>query len=185
MTDTEPQWWRDLQNSRPPPPEVRRVINEHLFDLLSNPSPMQIPFKRLHPAAKPPLRAHPTDAGADLHVLDDPEAFVPRPLLPGERRLIRTGIAVAIPAGWYGRVAPRSGLAVKQGLDVLAGVIDCGYLGEIQVALINLGQDPVWLEPGMRIAQLIIERCEAAEFSEVEDLEQSARGAGGFGSSGT
>ena len=148
-------------------------------------SPMQIPFKRLHPAAKPPARAHPDDAGADLHVLDDAASFIPLALQPGQRRLIRTGLAVAIPPGHYGRIAPRSGLAVKHGLDVLAGVVDSQYRGEVHVLLLNAGEDPVWLEPGQRIAQLIVEKCEAAAFVESEDLEQSARGAGGFGSTGT
>lgn len=146
---------------------------------------MQIPVKRLHPDARLPVRAHASDAGADLFALDGADEEVDyRPLHPGERRLFRTGIALAVPEGWYGRIAPRSGLSVKQGIDVMAGVIDSGFLGEVQVLLVNLGRDPVWIKPGDRLCQLIIERCEAASFEEVTDLEQSARGAGGFGSTG-
>ncbi len=145
---------------------------------------MQIPFKRLHSAAHPPVRAHATDAGYDLYALDDPATFDPRPLCPHERRVYSTGISVAIPPGYYGRVAPRSGLAVKEGLDVLAGVIDSGYRGPVGVVLLNTSDDAVWIKPGAKIAQLIIERYHDAEFTEVESLDETARAAGGFGSTG-
>lgn len=148
------------------------------------PLSMQIPFKRLHPAAPAPHRAHETDAGADLYALGDSTAQNYGPLVPGERRLFRTGIALALPAGYYGRIAPRSGLAVREGLDVMAGVVDSSYRGEVQVLLVNLGPNAVWIEPGSRIAQLIVEKCEPATFHEVEVLDETERAAGGFGSTG-
>lgn len=145
---------------------------------------MQIPFLKLHPAAQPPTRAHSTDAGYDLRALDSAD-FSRAPLLPGHRRAIRTGLSIAVPEGFYARIAPRSGLAVRNGIDVLAGVVDSGFRGEVQVVAINLGQDPVWLEPGQRIAQLIIESCANATFVETESLDETARAAAGFGSTGS
>ena len=119
-----------------------------------------------------------TVPGADLACA---EAFG---LGPGERRLVPTGIAVEIPPGFYGRVAPRSGLAVRHGIDVMAGVIDADYRGEILVLLINLGSEPVRFSPGDRIAQLIIEHAAPAEYSWADELGQTERDAGGFGSTG-
>lgn len=146
---------------------------------------MQIPFQRLHSLAQPPAKAHDTDAGYDLRALNDPSEHDFRALLPGERRTIRTGIAVAIPPGYYGRIAPRSGLAARCGLDVLAGVVDASFRGEVKVLVVNLGQDPVWLQPNDRIAQLIVESCANATFVEQESLDETARAAAGFGSTGT
>jgi dUTP pyrophosphatase len=97
---------------------------------------------------------------------------------------VRTGLAVSIPAGFYGRVAPRSGLAVRHGLDVLAGVIDADYRGEILCALVNHGEESFEIEPGARVAQLIIEAIAQPEPAWAEDLEETTRGAGGFGSTG-
>lgn len=146
---------------------------------------MQIPFQRLNPLALPPTQAHSTDAGYDLFALPDSADHDYSALLPGWRRAIRTGIAVAIPPGYYGRIAPRSGLAARCGIDVLAGVIDSSFRGELKVILINLGQDPVWFNPGDRIAQLIIESCANATFVETETLDETARAAAGFGSTGS
>lgn len=148
---------------------------------------MIIPVQLLHPKAKTPCRAYSLDAGADLYALDCSieEGGDFRPLLPGERRLLRTGVAMAIPAGYYGRIAPRSGLAVKHGIDVLAGVVDSGFRNEVKVCLINLGSDSVSIQPGDRIAQLIIERSEPASFMVLANLDQTDRGTGGFGSTGT
>ena len=125
-------------------------------------------------------------AGYDLYTTESYE------LKPGERKAFKTDIAVAIPEGFYGRVAPRSGLAVKYGIDVLAGVIDSDYRGEILVALINLGDKPVQLPvikdgKATAIAQIIFESCETVVggFVEVDDLNTTQRGTGGFGSSDT
>lgn len=148
---------------------------------------MYIPFKRLHPAAKPPTQAHDgADAGYDLYALDDPDTHYWMPLHPGHRRLFRTGIALSLPKGYFGCICDRSGNALKRGLHVLGGIVDSGYQGDVGVILLNTSQDAVWVEAGERIAQLIIKRHESVEFIDVGDspLEQSARGASGFGSTG-
>ncbi len=105
---------------------------------------------------------------------------------PGERRLIPTGLAFAIPNGFEGQVRPRSGLALRHGVTVLnaPGTIDSDYRGEVAVVLINHGQAPFVVEPGMRIAQLVISRHELVELELVENLDDTARGAGGYGSTG-
>ena len=95
-----------------------------------------------------------------------------------------TGISISIPRGYYGRVAPRSGLALRDGIDVLAGVIDAGYRGEVGVILINFGDKSFAFRKGDRIAQLIIEKCHEVEWQEVDELNGTARGDDGFGSSG-
>jgi len=139
---------------------------------------LPIKIKRLHPAAILPAQATPLAAGADLSCV---EAFT---LVPGERKLVPTGLAVEIPPGFYGRVAPRSGLAVKHGIDTLAGVIDADYRGELRVLLINLGSEIASFQAGDRIAQLIIERVAACDYSWSDDLSETERAAGGFGSTG-
>ena len=135
-----------------------------------------IALKQLHPNAKLPRRATPEAAGADVHCL---AGFT---LQPGERRAIATGLSMAIPSGFYGRIAPRSGWAAKHGIDTLAGVIDSDYRGEILILLINLGSDAFTALAGERIAQLIIERSAVCAFVWAEELSDTARGAGGFGS---
>jgi dUTP pyrophosphatase len=128
-----------------------------------------------------PTYAHPGDAGLDLVTTID--AIVP----PGERVLLPTGIAIALPSGFAAFVHPRSGLAVKSGVSVVnaPGTIDAGYRGEISVSVINLDpREPVVLTRGDRIAQLVIQKVEYAVLHEVESLPGSDRGAGGFGSSG-
>ena len=137
-----------------------------------------IKIKKLHPAARLPQRGTPLSAGADLFCL---EAFT---LEPGERKLVPTGLAIEIPPGFYGRVAPRSGLAVRHGVDVLAGVIDADYRAEVKVPLINFGQAAVNLDAGERIAQLIIEQAALCDYIWAEDLSNTERGEGGFGSTG-
>ena len=139
---------------------------------------MKIKVKRVFPEAKVPTRANDSDAGYDLYSTES------LPLIPSSRQAICTGICVEIPKGYYGRIAPRSGLALKAGLDVLGGVIDSGYRDEIKVILINLGEGLVAIEEGDRIAQLIIEKCEDVEWDAVDDLDFSERGSSGFGSSG-
>ena len=129
--------------------------------------------------ARLPVRASEGSAGADLFCV---EPFV---LNAGERRGIPTGISVEIPVGYYGRVAPRSGLAVRHGIDVLAGVIDSDYRGELIILLINLGSEPVSIKAGDRIAQLIIENAAPTQFELSADLDDTIRGEGGFGSSGS
>ena len=135
-------------------------------------------FKRLHPEARLPTRGSPLAAGLDLYSVERVT------LRPGARAAVRTGLAVAIPSGFYGRVAPRSGLAVKSGLDTLAGVVDADYRGEILCALVNHGDVPVEIEPGARIAQLVVESIALPEAVWAEDLDETERGAGGFGSTG-
>jgi dUTP pyrophosphatase len=107
-------------------------------------------------------------------------------LAPGARALVPCGFALAIPPGFEGQVRPRSGLAVKHGVTVLnaPGTIDADYRGEVKVALVNLGQEPFKIEPGLRIAQLVIAAVPAAEIVVVESLDGTERGAGGFGSTG-
>ena len=126
-----------------------------------------------------PTKSHVTDAGYDLFSTED--VF----LKPSQRKVVKTGIKLSIPIGFYGRVAPRSGLAVKSGVDVLAGVIDSGYHGEIGVVLINTDKfESVSLPRSSRIAQLIFEKCEDMNFETVLSLDVSERDAGGFGSTG-
>jgi dUTP pyrophosphatase len=136
---------------------------------------------RLDPAATLPVRAHPGDAGVDLHALE------PVVLRAGERAAVRTGIAVEIPSGQAGLVLPRSGLALRHGIALVnaPGLIDAGYRGELKVLLLNTDRrEPVQLAAGERIAQLVLVDVTLAEIVEVEALGDSARGAGGFGSSG-
>lgn len=137
-----------------------------------------IRVKALREGARLPQRATPLAAGADLHCLDD--LFIGA----GERMLVPTGISVEIPAGFYGRIAPRSGLAVRHGIDTLAGVVDSDYRGEVNVLLINLGSEGVTLNAGDRIAQIIIEQAAPAAYQWSEALDQTDRGEGGFGSTG-
>ncbi|MEP7340762.1 MAG: dUTP diphosphatase [Acidobacteriota bacterium] len=139
---------------------------------------LPIKIKRLHPAATLPAQGSPLAAGADLSCV---EAFT---LAPGERKLVPTGLAVEIPQGFYGRVAPRSGLAVKYGMDTLAGVIDADYRGELRVLLINLGSEMASFQAGDRIAQLIVEQAAACDYTWAENLAGTERGEGGFGSTG-
>lgn len=137
-----------------------------------------IHVKQLHPAAQLPLRGSTWAAGADLHCVE------PFTLQPGERRAIPTGLALAIPPGFYGRVAPRSGWAAKHGIDTLAGVVDADYRGELLVLLINLSQEPFTAQAGERIAQLIIEHAASCAYTWAKELEDTERGSGGFGSTG-
>jgi len=131
--------------------------------------------------AEEPVYATTGSAGVDLRAAEDVE------LAPLERRRVWTGVRVAIPDGYEGQVRPRSGLALKQGLSMVnsPGTIDSDYRGEIGVILVNLGQERVVLRKGERIAQLVFCPIVRAEFEAVEQLEDSDRGEGGFGSTGT
>jgi dUTP pyrophosphatase len=141
---------------------------------------MRVEIARLDADAVLPRRAHPDDAGLDLH------AARACSIEPGARALVETGIAVAIPPGWAGFVLPRSGLALHQGLTVLnaPGLIDSGYRGEIKVLLVNHGARAVAVSRGDRIAQLVIQPAPTVEVVEVETLSPSDRGPAGFGSTG-
>jgi len=140
-----------------------------------------IKVKRLDKELPLPKRAHRGDAGADLYAA---EALT---LQPGERALVGTGIAIALPLGTVGLIHPRSGLAAKQGLSVVntPGTVDADYRGEIKVCLINHDRHtPIEIERGMRIAQLVVQCVELVGFAEVEELDDTDRGAGGYGSTG-
>jgi dUTP pyrophosphatase len=143
---------------------------------------MRLGIKRLDPAAQLPTRAHHADAGLDLCALESAT------LAPGERALVRTGIAIELPRGHAGLVLPRSGNAVRHGIALVnaPGLIDEGYRGEVQVLLLNTDpSEPFAVEPGARIAQLVIIKVSTPDIVELDDLEDTGRGAGGFGSSGT
>ena len=142
---------------------------------------MILRYRRLSEDARAPARAHGDDAGYDLHAS---EALT---LGPGERAGVGTGIAVAIPPGHAGLVLPRSGLAARHGITLpnAPGLIDSGYRGELRVLLLNTDPEESFeVSPGDRIAQLVIARVEAPEVEEAEELEETLRGAGGFGSTG-
>lgn len=143
---------------------------------------MDLEFQRLDPDAPLPAFAHEGDAGLDLR------ANVDRVIEPGERALLPTGLAVAIPPGYAGLVLPRSGLASRHGLTLAnaPGLIDAGYRGEITLAVVNLDPgEPVAVRRGDRIAQLVLVAFAPAEPVAVEELPASERGTGGFGSSGS
>jgi dUTP pyrophosphatase len=145
------------------------------------PDRLQISVVRLDPDLPLPAYAHPGDAGADLLTTVDVV------LAPGERAMVPTGIALALPEGYVALVHPRSGLAARHGLSIVntPGTIDAGYRGEIKVMLINHDPvAPIELRRGDRIAQLVVQRFERATFVEVDELPASARGDGGYGSTG-
>jgi dUTP pyrophosphatase len=141
---------------------------------------VRVPVLQVDGALPLPAYAHPDDAGLDLH------AATAVTLGPGARALVPTGIAVAIPVGFAGFVLPRSGLALRHGLTLLntPGLVDAGYRGEIKVLLVNHGAAPATVSRGDRVAQLVIQRVERVTLAPVTTLPDSARGAGGFGSTG-
>lgn len=147
---------------------------------MSGPEVVRLEVRRLRPDAVLPAYAHPGDAGLDLAAVD------PVRLWPGERVAVPTGLAVAVPDGWVGLVHPRSGLARRHGLTVAnaPGTIDAGYRGEVQVLLVNLGIEVVDIAAGDRVAQLLLQRVGWAEVVEVQELSDTVRGDGGFGSTG-
>ena len=141
---------------------------------------MQISFKKLDMELPTPRHAHPGDGAVDLY------ARHPAVMAPGERMKVPTGVAVAIPVGYAGLVVPRSGLAAKHGISVTngPGLIDAGYRGEIAVLLVNHGSDEVRIARGDRVAQLMVVPVVVQELVQVEELPDSDRAAGGFGSTG-
>jgi dUTP pyrophosphatase len=141
---------------------------------------IELAIQRLREEAVVPARAYTGDAGLDLAACDRAE------LAPGERAVVGTGLAVAIPDGYAGFVQPRSGLAARHGISVVnaPGLIDSGYRGEVRVVLLNTDRaEPYVIEPGMRIAQLVVLPVPALELVEVDELPESERGVRGFGSS--
>lgn len=141
---------------------------------------MKIPVVRSDPRIPLLARAHDGDGAADLSAAEQ------HTIQPGERALIGTGISIAIPSGFAGFVLPRSGLAIREGVTVAnaPGLVDSGYRGELRVGLINHSESAFTIEAGDRIAQLVIMKVEEPEFVEVETLDDTDRGAGGFGSTG-
>ena len=142
--------------------------------------PIPLLVQRLDEGLPLPAYAHPGDAGADLVAREDVE------LAPGGRATVPTGVAIAIPHGYAAFVHPRSGLAARLGVTILngPGTVDAGYRGEIQVTLVNTDAERVLIRRGDRIAQLVVQRVEQAEFVEVAHLPGSERGTGGHGSTG-
>jgi dUTP pyrophosphatase len=138
---------------------------------------MELRVKRVHPEAKLPVYGHPGDAGLDLF------SVVDRELAPGEVFAVPTGIQVAVPAGHVGLVWDKSGISLKS-VHRLAGVVDSGYRGEVQVVMINLGAAPFAVRKGMKIAQMLVQPVAAVEVVESDSLDDTARGHGGFGSTG-
>ena len=141
---------------------------------------IELPVRRLRPDATLPARAYTGDAGFDLAACERVE------LAPGERAIVPTGLAVAIPEGYAGFVQPRSGLATRNGLTIVntPGLVDSGYRGELQVILLNTDRErPFVVEPGMRIAQLVVLPAPEIELVELDELPASERGGRGFGSS--
>ena len=146
-------------------------------------APFQVQVRRVRPGANPfPRYATTHAAGMDLLA----DVAVPLTLLPGERTLVPTGIAIALPDGYEAQIRPRSGLALRHGVSLVntPGTIDPDYRGEICVILINHGAEPFTVNPGNRIAQMVFARFERGGLLEVEELEDTARGDGGFGHTG-
>jgi dUTP pyrophosphatase len=150
-------------------------------------SEVAVRIVRLPHAAGLPLPEYQSAQAAGLDLLAAVPADAPLTLVPGARAMVPTGIAIALPAGTEAQVRPRSGLAARHGVTVLnsPGTVDADYRGEIQVILINLGQEPFAVTRGMRIAQLIIAPVSRARLDQVDSLDNTTRGAGGFGSTGT
>lgn len=140
---------------------------------------MKLQVKKLDPQAKLPAYEHPGDAGLDLYALED---FI----VPSRARKagIRTGVAVAIPEGYVGLFWDKSGLAAKHGLKVMAGVIDSGYRGELLLTLLNTSEVDYQFKAGEKVMQMLIQAVGRAEIEEVAELDDTSRGAGGFGSTG-
>jgi dUTP pyrophosphatase len=136
-----------------------------------------LPVKRLHPEARVPARAHASDAGLDLSTIETAT------LAPGEGKMLQTGLSFAIPTGFVGMIADRSSLA-KRGLKVAGGIIDASYRGEVRVVLWNLSREVQEIAAGDRVAQLLLLPVSLATCLEVDSLDETARGAQGFGSSG-
>ncbi|GAB3084087.1 dUTP diphosphatase, partial [Phycicoccus sp. Root563] len=148
---------------------------------MTGPIRVSVPLRRLDPDLPVPSYAHPGDAGADLHAATDVT------LAPGERALVPTGVALALPDGYVGLVHPRSGLAARHGITIVnaPGTVDAGYRGEVLVNLVNLDpREEFTVHRGDRIAQLVVQQVAVADFLEVDSLEDTSRGDTGHGASG-
>jgi len=148
---------------------------------------VRIAVKRLPHASGLPLPAYETPGAAGMDLIAAVEEASPFRLSPGESRLVPTGLILELPEGYEGQVRPRSGLAFRNGITVLnaPGTVDADYRGEVQVLLINLGREDFSITRGMRIAQLVVAQVAAAMLVETENVTETTRGAGGFGSTGT
>lgn len=138
---------------------------------------MELKVKKIHPEAKLPVYGHPGDAGFDLF------SCVDLALGPGEVKAVPTGVKMAIPRGFVGLIWDKSGISLK-GVHKLAGVVDAGYRGEVQVVMINLGREAYAIKAGMKIAQMLIQPVQDVGIRETDDLDDTSRGEGGFGSTG-
>ena len=139
---------------------------------------MELQIKKLHPDAKLPSFAHAPDAGMDLFTVEDVN------LDPGERYSVPTGLSLAVPAGHVGLIWDKSGVAQTRGLKTLGGVIDAGYTGEVFVGMVNVGSESQTFIAGDKIAQLLIQKVEHPKIIEVDELDETTRGEGRFGSTG-
>ncbi|HEY0431085.1 MAG TPA: dUTP diphosphatase [Pyrinomonadaceae bacterium] len=155
-----------------------RSLDSKPLDEREGAEPRSLSFKRLDPRATLPARGSVLAAGLDICSIEDAV------IEPRQRALVPTGLAIAIPEGYYGRLAPRSGLATKNGLDVLAGVIDADYRGEICCLLINTGAEPIHLPAQSKICQLIIEKIITPAAVWADEISETDRGSEGFGSTG-
>jgi dUTP pyrophosphatase len=172
-----------VNQARPPTSPTSELTDDGdpMPHLNSDPGRVGVLIQRLDPGLPLPERAHPGDAGADLFAAADVD------LAPGQRAVVPTGIAIALPDGYAAFVHPRSGLAARHGVTIVnaPGTVDAGYRGEIRVTLLNTdSESSVRFQRGDRIAQLVVQRVEHPVFHEVDRLPGSARGEGGFGSTG-
>jgi deoxyuridine 5'-triphosphate nucleotidohydrolase len=156
---------------------IRSLDSNHL-DNTADVALQILSFRRLDPKAILPTRGSSMAAGLDIYAIED------LTIQPRERALAKTGLAVAIPKGYYGRLAPRSGLATQKGLDTLAGVIDADYRGELRCLLYNAGTETIHLPAQSKICQLIIERIITPMAVWADEISETERGSGGFGSTG-
>lgn len=140
---------------------------------------MDLQVKKLVPDAKLPVRAHHDDAGLDLFAAEEYS------LAPGERQMVKTGIAMAIPTGYVGLIWDKSGVAGKTGIKTMGGVVDASYRGDVQVIMVNLSSTPYKVEKGAKIAQLLVQQVALPEVCEVPELDDTIRGENGFGSTGS
>lgn len=139
---------------------------------------MILKIQKLHPDAKIPSYAHPGDAGMDVYAIGR------HAIAPGERVLVPTGIAMALPAGTVALVWDKSGIAIKKGIKTLGGVIDEGYRGEVMIGLVNLSKEEYVIEPGDKIAQVLIQHVQRPAIEAADRLDETSRGNGAFGSTG-
>ena len=159
--------------------KVRDLIAEALAEQVDE-TTVPVKIERVDPHATIPTYAHHDDACCDIHIIED------YTIRRGERRLLRTGIAIEIPTGYEVQIRPRSGLSLKHGLTLVnaPGTVDAQYRNEVKLLVINLGRSPVSLKRGDRVAQMCIKKVHAMEFKEVKKLSKSNRGLGGWGSTG-